>query len=659
MNRNRYRELLQLKDRFINDKGIDPNKNDILDEEIAQSWLRSKKKGVDPSRKIFAHVLPMEMYGANAEQIRLLIKIAKPLFNNFQKLAGISGYALYLFNKDSYIIMKSGVTANPTSKEESPEIIPHTEENVGTMAHILSMRSKRPIQLFGAEHYSMTLGNLIASSAPILDENNYVIGCLSLSQELPPDEEVWDLFNAHTHALITSMAQSFESHYRLYKSYEQISKLNFLQEETIDLIDDGVVTIDNFGKILHCNKEACKIFGMSARDLKQRYIREFLPENSDVMEAIKAGSNSEIEVNIDRKGKESSFLFNILPVSTTENDVSIAVLKISSARKINAMLGQRLGAVPLFRFEDILGSSKTVKNMVTRAKSFARTSENILLMGESGTGKELLAQAIHNEYNPNGPFIAINCAAMPRELIESELFGYESGSFTGADKKGRQGKIELAHQGTLFLDEIGDMPIELQTVFLRVLQDKQVMRIGGSHCISVDFRLIAATNKNLYDYVQEKRFREDLFYRLSVLTINLPPLRNRENDVDLLANYFVRHYSQKIGIKQPEISEETIEIIRKYNWPGNIRELENAMIYAVNVCEDKEISPKSLPEIILMRITDSGNTDDCGSLSLKKLEQDRIFEAMELANHKVAEAADMLGMHRSSLYRKLREYGIR
>ncbi len=226
-----------------------------------------------------------------------------------------------------------------------------------------------------------------------------------------------------------------------------------------------------------------------------------------------------------------------------------------------------------------MGESHVFKRTVTLAERFAKSPENILLIGESGTGKELFAQAIHNVYCPQGPFMAVNCAAMPRELIESELFGYEGGSFTGAERAGRPGKIELAHGGTLFLDEIGDMPLELQAVLLRTLEDKQVMRVGGSRYKKVDFRLIAATNKSLLTMVRENQFREDLYFRISVLAIDIPPLRERNDDISLLSNFFVENYCRKMGWNIPEITPLAQSRINSYGWPGNVRQLQNAMIY--------------------------------------------------------------------------------
>ena len=310
----------------------------------------------------------------------------------------------------------------------------------------------------------------------------------------------------------------------------------------------------------------------------------------------------------------------------------------------------------------IIGESEPIKNLLRLAEKAAKSESNILLEGETGTGKELFAQSMHNEYRPHGPFIAVNCAAMPRNLIESELFGYEPGSFTGAERSGRPGKIELAHGGTLFLDEIGDMPLELQAVLLRVLEDKQVMRIGGRRYKKVDFRLIAATNKELDFMIQEKLFREDLYFRLSVLSINLPPLRERGNDIELLSRYFIKSYCRKMECKQPEISKPAMERIREYKWPGNVRQLENAVIYAVNTAQNGIIEVNDLPAIVLGGNPLAYSTDtliDSGPVqSIEAMERIVIENALYKTKNNITKAAEILGIGKSTLYRKLKDYDI-
>jgi len=307
-------------------------------------------------------------------------------------------------------------------------------------------------------------------------------------------------------------------------------------------------------------------------------------------------------------------------------------------------------------FKDILGISPAIIKTKEIAQKVARSQGNILLTGESGTGKELFARAIHNEYCRQGPFVAINCGAMPSSLIESELFGYEGGSFTGAEKRGRIGKIEMANGGTLFLDEIGDLPISLQPVFLRVLEDKKVTRIGGHGYQQVSFRVIAATNKNLNQLIREEKFRQDLYFRLAALKIDIPPLKERKSDIPYLVRQFIEETCAQLNMRPMPIEKEAADALINYHWPGNIRELKNCILWAVTVAEER-ITLEDLPIEIV-------NNPDIGSTSLLKQkmlesEKETINKVMLQTNHNISKAAKILGISRPTLYSKLEIYGLR
>jgi transcriptional regulator with PAS, ATPase and Fis domain len=321
----------------------------------------------------------------------------------------------------------------------------------------------------------------------------------------------------------------------------------------------------------------------------------------------------------------------------------------------------------VFTFDDIVGSSPQLEKVKSYTKKFAKLNSNILIQGESGTGKELFAKAIHNERCLDGPFLALNCAAIPSGLIESELFGYEGGAFTGAERKGRPGKIELAHGGTLFLDEIGDMPLKLQPVLLRVLEEHKTMRVGGSNFISIDFSLVAATNKDLQKLVAENKFREDLYYRIAVFKISIPPLRERPQDILTLSEYFIALFAQKQGMAPPLLNDDVKNILLSYSWPGNVRQLENAIFYSVNMCNGYIVIPSDLPDeitcappvfpkaIALNTITEAvpggGNT-------IKDMERNAILKALAKTGGHIGKAAKLLGYCRATLYRKIRKYNM-
>ena len=315
------------------------------------------------------------------------------------------------------------------------------------------------------------------------------------------------------------------------------------------------------------------------------------------------------------------------------------------------------------------GDSASLQKTIDTAKFLALSKENILLTGESGSGKELFAQSIHSVQTPDSPFIALNCAAFPRSLIESELFGYEQGAFTGAEKDGRPGKIELANGGTLFLDEIGDMPVDIQAILLRVLQDRQVVRIGSVRSRHVDFRVIAATNQDLKQLIHEKKFRQDLYFRLSVLSLRVPPLRDRHGDVEQLTRFFLETYCRKNNMPVPEIDPKVQTLFQQNQWPGNVRELENAVKYCVNMSRGKTIRLEHVSEDIhkgangFCADPSPGNRagavseimeSDC-LLSLKEMESVYITRALEVTDHNMTRAAALLGISKTTLYRRIKD----
>jgi transcriptional regulator with PAS, ATPase and Fis domain len=321
---------------------------------------------------------------------------------------------------------------------------------------------------------------------------------------------------------------------------------------------------------------------------------------------------------------------------------------------------KELGRTATFKFDNIICQNKTLKTIVARAKKIAKSPSTILLTGESGTGKEVFAQAIHNASDrEEGPFIPINCGAIPRELIQSELFGYETGAFTGADRKGRMGKFEIANGGTLFLDEIGDMPLKMQVNLLRVIADRSIVRIGGAKQIPVDVRLIAATNQNLLDAVEEGNFREDLYYRLNVVPLRLPPLRERPEDVIPIAKYHLSRISRRFGKHINRIHPDAQKALCAYAWPGNIREVRNAIEQAVNMTPGDTILPKHLPEYIHNQKTISIPAENHQLFKLSALEKDAIQRALHHFKGNITKASRALGIGRNTLYDKMKKYGLK
>ena len=311
-------------------------------------------------------------------------------------------------------------------------------------------------------------------------------------------------------------------------------------------------------------------------------------------------------------------------------------------------------------FPDIIGESLAMRGLLGLIKKVAPSDSTVLILGESGTGKELVATSIFENSDRQGkPFIKLNCAAIPEELLESELFGHEKGAFTGATKF-KPGKFDMAHKGTIFLDEIGDMPLNLQSKILRVIQEKEFYRVGGSSTIKVDVRFVASTNQNLEKMVQEGQFREDLFYRLNVFTLHLPPLRERKEDIPLLVDYILQHLSKKV-----EISSVALQMIMAYAWPGNIRELKNVVESAAVIAEDGFIEPAQLP----VKVTGVFNNSESNSVSLpaanlplderlREIEKSMIIEALRKTGGVQVRATELLGINQRSLWHRIKKHGI-
>ena len=324
----------------------------------------------------------------------------------------------------------------------------------------------------------------------------------------------------------------------------------------------------------------------------------------------------------------------------------------------NMDLRRELGGKKAFEFDDIIGKSTKLDEVKEISRRVAQTNSNILLRGESGTGKELIAQAIHRtSQRANGPFIAMNCGALPEALLESELFGHEKGAFTNAIAR-REGRFELANGGTIFLDEVGDTPLALQIKLLRVLETKKFERVGGIKTIESDTRVIAATNQNLEQNMEKGKFREDLYYRLNVIAIHLPPLRDRKEDIPLLAEYFLRKYNIETNRRIKEFTTDAMKIFMDYNWPGNIRELANAVEHAVVLCDNEFIKPSDLPLNVHIRNEEAIEYDDSLEAAQRGFKKKFITRVLQQADGNRSKAAKKLQIQRTYLSRLIKELDI-
>jgi len=423
----------------------------------------------------------------------------------------------------------------------------------------------------------------------------------------------------------------------------------------IENIPLGIAISDGDGLIKDVNLQFLDMFGYLPEELQGKHISNLFDGFKLVKKALLDNINIvREEVFIYGRKNKLRYSLSAFPLPAA-NEASMDILFIfEDIKKERKLANDILHNRAIYTFDKIISKNQEFLRLIDFAKKVADSKSTILIMGESGTGKEVFAQSIHNYSNrKDNPFIAINSAAIPKTLIESELFGYEEGAFTGAKKTGQIGKFELAHGGTIFLDEIGEMPLDLQTRLLRVLEEGIVSRIGGTERIIVDVRIIAASNKNLREEVAKGRFREDLFYRLNVLPMTIMPLRERPEDIPLLVDYFIKKISRRLNKREIKVSKEEMDILMAYSWPGNVRELENFIELAINLeyvplnFFNHEINEKA-------PIHYSVNKD----LSMDAMEKNHIINVLKIYDGNITKTAAALGIGRNTLYRKIQKYKI-
>jgi DNA-binding NtrC family response regulator len=389
-----------------------------------------------------------------------------------------------------------------------------------------------------------------------------------------------------------------------------------------------------------------KMPGMDGMELQQR-IREIDPLAAIIFITAHASVDTAVQAL-----KAGAFDYVTKPVDPDYLSHLIHnAIKQRALLQENIKLKEQIAEFP--KLDEIVGSAPVMQKVFELIETVAKTDTTVMIRGESGTGKELIARAIHsNSERRYFPIVTINCGAMPEGVLESELFGHERGAFTGAQYR-RKGRLELADQGTLFLDEVGNVGMKTQMDLLRVIETKQFTRVGGNDTIKVDFRVICATNKDLEKAVQENSFREDLYYRLNVFSVFVPPLRERKSDIPQLVNYFVKKYAQAMAKPIASISAEAMDVLVRYNWPGNVRELENAIERAMVVGKPPVIVPEDLP----FRLSDKNNMPHTGSLSA--IEKAHITQILEQSNWNISRSAEILEIDRVTLYNKIHKYGLR
>lgn len=525
-----------------------------------------------------------------------------------------------------------------------------TQENMGETALALAMREKKKSHIQYCEHKNSILKNNFSLAVSFNDSEDAPIGYLvCLGNENP------DLAKS----LLRAFVKNIEYQMQVQNVLKNLEIKNKFENAIIKSIHDGFLVLNADCVITHANKKAAALLNTDMDELIGKRLDEIILSRlriKRVFETGKAIVNEECFVRLPHKTMH--VIKTAVPVYNDDGKVIAVIDNFKEIKEVRNLINRMVGAKASFSFDNIIFESAEMAEAIWMARTTAKISLPVLIQGESGTGKELIAHAIHNESDrKKGPFVIIDCASLPRELVESELFGYTDGSFTGAQKGGRAGKFELANGGTVFLDEIGEIPIELQAKFLRVLQSYCITRIGGSQHYPVNIRIIAATSRNLQKEVKLGNFREDLFYRLNVLTVNIPPLRKRKKDIAALALHFLRKYEVKLNKSNMRISPEAIQLLEEYHWPGNVRELENVIVRAMNL-SDGLILPGHLPMNLIHARTAEPSVPAFNINSYNEMERRTIMKALKACKGNRTKAARLLGIARSTLYKKIETFGI-
>lgn len=518
------------------------------------------------------------------------------------------------------------------------------EEIAGTCAGAIVIKEKKPFVLGGYESYMVHLQSVFAGGAPIFKSDGELLGLIGIFNAFGkiPEQPLAMLINAAS--IIENSLD--KNHSDPNPAIENDPAFKAF----INNAKQNIFLINNDGYIVNVSDQCADLLYLPVSSLIGKHYKELGIELDHLLgkEANTRCEHFEIKLNND--------YFPCISNNCTEiygnNGIEHYLLLFSedtARRKVARKQVNVSVDVNTLSFQDIIGDSDIFMTSLHLAQRSAQVDAPVLIEGESGTGKEVFAHAIHNNSpRKNGPFIAVNCGAIQPSLMQSELFGYEEGSFTGAVKGGKAGKFELADEGTLFLDEIGEMPLDMQVNLLRVLQDKSVTRVGGSKSKEFNVRIIAATNADILDAVTKGIFRKDLYYRLNVINIKLPPLRERKEDIPLLANYFAQTIAHRMGMERVTITNETISILQQYQWPGNVRELSNVIENSLIFTTNNMITPDLLPKTIIKACE---NTNE--EPQMEKSERDIIIETLKLNNGNKSKTARDLGITRNTLYRRM------
>lgn len=639
---------------------------------IAESWVRCRLVGVNPYDGVISQSVDASQLERILKLKKKLIKVAKPVMDNLYRFVKGSGFVVVLTDESCRVMEM--FCDEDTRQDPTPRHFfrgaDWREGKMGTNAIATALIKGEPVQVSGAEHYCRSHHCLTCSAAPIFDADNNIIGVLDISGASGAS-------HLHTLGMVAAAAEAITAQLHIEQKNHELALVNNRLRNFFNAVSDGVLIVDKEGIVIELNPAVKTMLGNGQNVLGTPVRRLFDYKSSPFgKKMVITEAYNDVEVMVETKDGLCYCLASGMPVINEQGAVTGGIIVLRPIKQVQNLVNRFGGYYATLQFSDIIGDSIEIREVIRLATLTATTTANILLQGESGTGKEIFAQAIHNRSTQHaGPFIALNCGAIPRELIGSELFGYEEGAFTGAKRGGKLGKFELASGGTLFLDEIGDMPLEQQIALLRVIQEKKIARIGSDKMIPVNVRLICATNKNLLHEVERGTFRQDLFYRLNVMSITLPPVRNRINDIPLLFNHFLDKLCHDWGSKFT-VEPEVFDCLKQYRWPGNVRELQNVVERAASLASESGIiGLRHLPaEICTPSANLQPTTIQLSTMQppmptlenreqrqqvAKSAEKQKILMLLDRYAGNVSRVARELGVSRKTLYNKMQAYAIK
>jgi transcriptional regulator of acetoin/glycerol metabolism len=645
--------------RFIN--GANDIDTSIIHPEILESWLFCRSKKLDPLGQAQNPILTGEDQKRLFEDNALFIRTSRPFLDRLYQSIKTTSFVLALFDRKGYLlhIMQDDKFTDLSRQNRWCPGALWTEEYGGNNSVGSVIKLKKPLQILGPQHYLKLCHPITASAAPIFDPDGRLMGGITI---------LAILYGTHPHTLgmAVASAHAIENEMKTQLALAQRNAacdetdvMAGLQQAIATYIPDALIAINNEGRLCAINETATKIFGFHKKeDIGRRLcVTAAGKENPLLLKIVDTRQSvTDMEIRLKTVQGEADFSLSCQSVTSPTGAIIGQILLASEVKRLKSLVAKMIGGAANLQFHDIHTQNIAFKKIIHQAMMVSKSSSTVLLLGESGTGKDIFAQAIHNASSRrNGPYIAINCAAIPRDLIAAELFGHEEGAFTGSRRGGNQGKFELADGGTIFLDEIAEAPLEIQAILLRVIEDKRVVRIGGRQIRDVDVRVLAATNRDLEEEVNKGNFRKDLYYRLNVFNLHLPPLRDRTDDIPLLVNIFVKKYANAMGKTICGIDQKVWDAFLEYAWPGNVRELQNMVERMVNYASGDRLTADLIPAELL------GIRHVCRqSIDLESPEETekRLIRHLLALNFKKKAIAEKLGVSRATLYRKLIKYRL-